>query len=196
MKEDRRIFQEFIQKSSDIKEVWEIAKLFEEERERFKQESLNYETEIKQAKKLLKDFRSQCAIIKKEVAELQAIKDEKTKEIQTLKEDIFKQKIKNNISRLKKEKDDIKNEKKDEILPKPIELIDIYLKDGSIAKAKPTKRVFTDALYKRYRVILKENKSLKEQILEFELENSKLKIELRDFYAEDMLKTKSNSKED
>ncbi|PAF53921.1 hypothetical protein BKH42_03985 [Helicobacter sp. 13S00482-2] len=179
-----------------MKEVWEIAKLFEEERERFKQESLNYETEIKQAKKLLKDFRSQCAIIKKEVAELQAIKDEKTKEIQTLKEDIFKQKIKNNISRLKKEKDDIKNEKKDEILPKPIELIDIYLKDGSIAKAKPTKRVFTDALYKRYRVILKENKSLKEQILEFELENSKLKIELRDFYAEDMLKTKSNSKED
>ncbi|MDO7253827.1 nickel-binding protein Mua [Helicobacter cappadocius] len=196
MKEDRQIFQEFVQKSSEIKETWEIAKLFEEEREKFKQELLNYENEIKQAKKFLKDFRAESSRIKEEIKELEELKLKRIQEIQALREEVFKQKIKKKISKLKVEKDEIQHEKKDEILPKPVEMIDIYLKDGSVAKARPTKKVYTDTLYKKYRVVLKENKSLKDRILEFELENSKLKIELRDFYTEDMLKTNNKSKED
>lgn len=194
MKEDRKIFQDFIQKSSEIKETWEIVQLFEEERQKFKQEFLTYENEIKQAKKLLKELRLQSSKIKEEISEMKELKEKKIKEMQELRQDLFKQKIKKNISKLKFEKDQIQHEKKDEILPKPLETIDIYLKDGTIAKARPTKKVFTDTLYKKYRVILKENKALKDQMLEYELENSKLKIELRDFYTEDMLKANNSPK--
>lgn len=194
MKEDKKIFQDFIQKSSEIRETWEIVQLFEEERAKFKQEFLTYENEIKQAKKLLKELRLQSSKIKEEILTMKELKEKKTKEMQELRQDLFKQKIKKNISKLRLEKDQIQHEKKDEILPKPLEAIDIYLKDGTIAKARPTKKVFTDALYKKYRVILKENKALKDQMLEYELENSKLKIELRDFYTEDMLKANNSSK--
>ncbi|PAF41545.1 hypothetical protein BJI48_08390 [Helicobacter sp. 11S02596-1] len=171
-----------------MKESWELVRLFEDERERFKQEILSYQEEISQAKAKLKKIRQQVEESKNEVQKLEETKQEKIDEIKDIKRHLFEQKIKKNISKLKNEKLQIINEKKEEILPKPLELIEIYLKDGTVAKARPVKRVFTDGLYKKYRVILKENKILKEQILELELENSKLKIELRDFYAEDMLK--------
>lgn len=194
--EDKQIFQDFIEKSSDIKESWEIAQLFEEEREKFKQEIFSYKQDILQAKKTLKKMRLQIADSKDKIEKFEELKNQKISEIEAIKQDLFKQKIKKNISKLNHEKYQMINEKKEEILPKPLETVDIYLKDGSVAKARPAKRIFTDNLYKKYRVILKENKILKEQILEFELENSKLKIELRDFYAEDILKSNRSSKED
>lgn len=190
---ETRIFQDFVEKSSEIKESWEIVRLFEEEREKFRQDLANYEKEINHAKTTLSDIRSKILDLKNEIGILKTKKEEKVAQINLIKQDLFKQKIKKNISNLKHEKYQIVHDKKEEILPKPIETVDIYLKDGSIAKARPVKKVFSDILYKRYRIILRENKSLKEQILGFELENSKLKIEVRDFYTEDILRENEKS---
>ncbi|PAF42326.1 hypothetical protein BKH45_04770 [Helicobacter sp. 11S03491-1] len=177
-----------------MKESWEVARLFEEERERFAQEVLSYKNEIAQAKIALKEIRHKVIKYKNQIKTLEDTKEEKTNEINQIKQEIFKQKIKKNLSKLRSEKHQIIHEKREEILPKPLETIDIYLKDGTIAKARPVKKTFTDTLYKKYRILLKENKMLQEQILDFELENSKLKIELRDFYAEDILKANEYSK--
>ncbi|PAF52872.1 hypothetical protein BKH44_00250 [Helicobacter sp. 13S00477-4] len=173
-----------------MKESWEVFRLFEEEREKFKQEIFSYEQEIFQAKEKLKKIRLRYIKLKNEMNDIEEIKQKKIQEINEIKQYLFKQKIQKNISKLKNEKSNLLGEKKEALLPKPVEMIDIYLKDGSIAKARPVKKIFTDILYKKYRVLLKENKSLKEHILDFELENSKLKIELRDFYTEDMIKAK------
>lgn len=190
---EARIFQEFIEKSSEIKESWEIVRLFETEREKFHQDIIAYEEEINQAKSTLRNIRLKTLDLKDEIEKLNTKKEEKITQINEIKQDLFRHKIKKNISNLKHEKYQIVHEKKEEILPKPIESVDIYLKDGSIAKARPVKKIFSDVLYKKYRIILRENRSLKEQILEFELENSKLKIEVRDFYTEDMLRENEKS---
>lgn len=190
---EARIFQDFIEKSSEIKESWEIARLFEAEREKFRQDIAIYEREINQAKATLRDIRLKTLDLKDEIEKLNAKKEETITQINEINQDLFRHKIKKNISNLKHEKYQIVHEKKEEILPKPIESVDIYLKDGSIAKARPVKKIFSDMLYKKYRIILRENRSLKEQILEFELENSKLKIEVRDFYTEDILRENEKS---
>lgn len=187
---DKAIFEKFIQKSSNIKETWEIVKLFEEERERFKQECSSYENEIVKSKNELKKIRGEIKELKTDILNLEELKSQKQDEIHFINQKLFSSKIKHNIVKIKDEKNRIVTEKKD-ILPKPAETIDIYLKDGSIAKARPVKRLFTDILYKKYRIILKENKSLKDQILNLELEKTKLEIELRDINTEDILKQKN-----
>ncbi|PAF48595.1 hypothetical protein BKH46_00855 [Helicobacter sp. 12S02634-8] len=174
-----------------MKESWELVELFEAERERFKQESQAYKQEIEQSKKTLKDLRAQITQLKAIIKKFEDIQSQKIEAIKQVNQELFKYKIKKNISALHYEKSQLLS-KKDEILPKPLETIDIYLKDGSTAKAKPTKKVFSDTLYRKYRVVLKENKALKDQMLGLELENAKLKIELRDFHTEDILNTQQS----
>ncbi|WP_199769195.1 nickel-binding protein Mua [Helicobacter cynogastricus] len=181
------IFQEFIQKAPDIKEKWEIVRLFEEERQKFQEELQAYENEIAQARSALKTLRSELIEAKNHLKDLEARHQNKKEEIKTLQQELFTHKVQRDLV-LKQKNREERLEQDEELLPQPVSFVEIYLKDRSVAKARPAKRFFGDQLYRKYRVLLRENKALKDRIFELDLENSTLKIELRDIKTKEFLR--------
>ncbi|WP_199766083.1 nickel-binding protein Mua [Helicobacter salomonis] len=183
------IFQEFIQKAPEIKEKWELVRLFEEERQKFQEELQVYENEITQARSALKDLRAQLLEAKTHLKDLQNRHQSKKEEIKAIQQELLTHKVQRDLVLQQKHKQELLDQAEDpELLPQPVDFVEIYLKDRSIAKARPAKRFFGDQLYRKYRVLLRENRALKDRIFELDLENSTLKIELRDIKTKDFLK--------
>ncbi|WP_233709638.1 nickel-binding protein Mua [Helicobacter suis] len=189
------IFQEFIKKAPKMKEHWEVVQLFEEERQKFQEELQAYEDEIKQARGVLRDLRAQVAQIKKKLKDLQVYRQDKEEEIKQIKQELLSHQIQRDLLHLQKDKPEIPDSEQ-EPLPQPVEFVEIYLKDHSIAKARPAKRFFSDQLYRQYRVLLRENRMLKDRVFGLDLENSTLKIELRDLKTQNLLQSKDQEKPD
>ncbi|BDQ28362.1 nickel-binding protein Mua [Helicobacter ailurogastricus] len=188
------IFEEFIKKASEMKESWEVVQLFEEERQKFHEELQAYEEEIENARAVLRDLRAQVMQTKEQIKELQDCQKSKEEEIQEIRQELLSHKIKRDLLQLEKDKPDIP-QSSDEPLPQALEVVEIYLKDRSIARARPAKRYFGDQLYRQYRVLLRENHVLKDRIFGLDLENSTLKIELRDRQTQDKLQAQSKPEE-
>ncbi|WP_205588350.1 nickel-binding protein Mua [Helicobacter vulpis] len=182
------IFQEFIQKAPEIKEKWEVVRLFEEERQKFQEELQVYENEIAQARAVLKDLRAELLEARTHLKELENRQQSKKEEIKVIQQELFSHKVQRDLVAQQKHKQELLDQAQDEeLLPQPVDFVEIYLKDRSVAKARPAKRFFGDQLYRKYRVLLRENRALKDRIFELDLENSTLKIELRDIKTKDFL---------
>ncbi|MFC3847267.1 nickel-binding protein Mua [Helicobacter baculiformis] len=182
------IFQEFIQKAPEIKEKWEVVRLFEEERQKFQEELQVYENEIAQARAVLKDLRAELLEAKNHLKDLETRQQSKKEEIKAIQQELFTHKVQRDLVAKQKNREEILDQEDKELLPQPVSFVEIYLKDRSVARARPAKRFFSDQLYRKYRVLLRENRALKDRIFELDLENSTLKIELRDIKTKDFLK--------
>ncbi|CRF46173.1 nickel-binding protein Mua [Helicobacter heilmannii] len=182
------IFQEFIKKAPEMKESWEVVQLFEEERQKFQEELQAYEEEIENARAVLRDLRAQMVQTKDQIKELQTLQKSKEEEIQEIRQELLSHKIKRDLWQLEKDKPEL--QESNEPLPQALEVVEIYLKDHSIARARPAKRYFADQLYRQYRVLLRENHVLKDRVFGLDLENSTLKIELRDRQTQEKLQAK------
>ncbi|WP_235852186.1 nickel-binding protein Mua [Helicobacter mehlei] len=180
------IFQEFIKKAPMMKEKWEVVQLFEEERQKFQEELRSYEQEIEQARAVLKKLRAEVMETKESLKDLQKRQKDKEQEMQQLKEELLSHRVKRDLLVLEKDKEFLQ-EDSHEPLPQPVSLVEIYLKDRSVAKARPAKRFFGEQLYRKYRVLLRENHMLKDKLFKLDLENSTLKVELRDIKTKDFL---------
>lgn len=163
-----------------IKESWEIAGAIKSKQEALQKELQSYKDEILTQQATLKDLRTQESALKEQIKELESKKRKASEELAKLHDEISVQKI---ITQAKKAKLELQESRK-QILPGSLKSVQIYLKDGSIAKAKPAQKLFGEDVYKKYRVAFKENHTLRNHISELELENKRLQIELRDFYAD------------
>ena len=164
----------------EIKENWEIVGIIAHKKETLQKQLNSYKSDIADSQAILKDLRAKEAELKDTLNELTTKKYEVSEELSRLRDELSVQKVINNAKRAKL---DLQETRK-QILPGALRSVQIYLKDGSIAKAKPAQKIFSEDIYKKYRVELKENHILKTKISELELENKRLNIELRDFYAE------------
>ncbi len=164
----------------DIKEGWEIMSAIKIKSDTFAKEIKSYKDEINALQNQLKTMRKTIKTTQQQLLTLESQKQATTEELQSLQKDFNIKKIQ---AQSKTQHQKIQ-ENRSAILPGALKNVEIYLKDGSITKAKPAQKVFGEDLYKKYRVELKENRVLKNKISELELENKRLEIELRDFYAE------------
>lgn len=169
-----------------MKEGWEVVQLFEEERQRFQEELRSYEQEIEQARAVLKNLRAEVMETKESLKKLEERQKSKEQEMQQIKEELLSHRVKRDLLVLEKDKSFLESDNS-EPLPQPVGFVEIYLKDHSIAKARPAKRFFGEQLYRKYRVLLRENRMLKDKLFKLDLENSTLKIELRDIKTKDFL---------
>lgn len=176
-------FEFFFQQLSEIKEVWEIYQIFENERKKFLEETKEYNAEIQAHQDILRGYRQQIKEIKQELEELRQLKQEEEEALRNLKDKKTKQRIDNMVHALASEKENIKDKKK-QILPNTLKEVQVYTQDNKVQKMKPAQNLYGEELYKKYRVALKESRELKNKIADLELENLQLNIEIRDFYAE------------
>lgn len=187
-------FDLFFQKLVDIKETWEIYKIFENERERFVQEREEYQIEIQKDQEKLRQYRNEIIELKNEIQSLKKQKEVYEKSLELLQEKKIKQRIKNDINKLSQEKNQLK-EKKQEVLPDALLDVEVFLDNGEIKKLKTARRIYDESLFAMYRIALKEGREFRNKIAELELENSQLKIELRDFHTEIVLKERMGKDE-
>lgn len=163
-----------------IKESWELAGVIIDKADSLQKELQSYKDEILSSQATLKDLRAKESALKEQIQELESKKRNASNELAKLNDEISVQKI---INQAKKAKLELQESRK-QILPGSLKSVQIYLKDGSIAKAKPAQKIFSEDVYKKYRVAFKENRTLKIHISSLELENKRLQIELRDFYSD------------
>lgn len=160
---DEAIFERFIHNIEQIHETWQVVEFFESELKRFRDEVGNYESDVSKEQNNLKEIRS-------EYLELQdAIKSAKN-ELESLKErkEQFNENTPDSIDNLRKN------------LPlTPLEKVDIRLKDGIVVKANPASDVYSREIAEMYLKSLWEMKSLKARLLDSDLENAKLRNEIR-----------------
>lgn len=183
--DSKELLKDIIKKSDsisidEIRECWEITGIIDDKRQSLQKEFDSYKKEILASQKKLKELRAQESALKDELKTLESKRGEIKEEIAKLRNDLSVQQAINNS---KKDSIDVQQARKS-ILPGALKSVEIYLKDGSIAKAKPAQKVFGEDVYKKYRVELKENRTLKAELSKIELENKRLNIELRDFYTE------------
>lgn len=157
------IFERFIHNAEQIHETWQIVEFFESELKRFRDEVGNYESDVSKEQNNLKEIRA-------EYLELQdAIKTARN-ELESLKE--RKEKLSENTP------DSI--DKLRENLPlKPLEKVPIRLRDGIVVPANPANDVYGREIAEMYLKSLWEMKSLKARLLDSDLENAKLRNEIR-----------------
>ncbi len=160
---DKAIFERFIHNIDNIRETWQVVEFFETELARFRDEMGNYESDISKEQNNLKDIRA-------EYLELQdAIKTARN-ELESLKErkEQFAETAPDSIDKLR------------ENLPlTPLEKVPIRLKDGIVVPANPANDVYGKEIAEMYLKSLWEMKSLKARLLDSDLENAKLRNEIR-----------------
>lgn len=163
MSDKEAIFERFIHNVEQIHETWQVVEFFEAELKRFRDEVGNYESNITKEQNSLKDIRA-------EYLELQDALKSARNELESLKE--RKEKLSENAP------DSIDNLR--ENLPlTPLEKVDIRLKDGIVVKANPANDVYSREIAEMYLKSLWEMKSLKARLLDSDLENAKLRNEIR-----------------
>lgn len=166
--------------SNKFSETFNALDVIDSSIKKFLNEIENYKNEIIALQNELKNLRLEKQEIKTLVTELESRKLELDSVLDSMKKEIGFKKIINND---KKKKEKLKAQR-ESIIPASLKSVDIYLKDGSIGKAKPAQKIFDEEMYMKYRVSLKENHALKAKNAELELEKKKLEIELRDFYKD------------
>lgn len=176
----RRAENENIQ---DIKDSWDMRGFIGRKKKEIAEEIKSYKQEILTYQDELKGLRKELTEGKNTIEDLESQKQKLQEEITQLTQDLIVEKAKSGAKAEQKKV----LESRQKLLPAALKSVQIYLKDGSVAKAKPAQKLFSEDIYKKYRVELKENHILKTQLSELELENKRLSIELRDFYAELML---------
>lgn len=163
MSDKEAIFERFIHNVEQIHDTWQVVEFFEAELKRFRDEVGNYESNITKEQNSLKDIRA-------EYLELQDALKSARNELESLKE--RKEKLSENAP------DSIDNLR--ENLPlTPLEKVDIRLKDGIVVKANPANDVYSREIAEMYLKSLWEMKSLKARLLDSDLENAKLRNEIR-----------------
>ena len=185
-------FNIFFQKLIDIKESWEIFKLFEAERQKFIKDTNEYRDELEKSQELLAKVRAQIAEGKQELESLHKQIEAQKKSIALLEEKKTKTKIKAQIKTLEEQQENLKASQK-EILPSSLKSIEVFDENGEIKLLKSVRHVYDSEVFNKYRVALKENRILRDKIAEFELSNSQLKIELRDLYSEIAIKEREEN---
>ncbi len=188
MKDFNILFQKLI----DIKESWEVFKLFETERQKFIKDSHEYYSELEKNQELLAKVRAQITESKQELESLHKQIETQQKTIALLEEKKSKAKIKAQIKTLEEKKESLKASQK-EILPSSLKSIEVFDENGEIRLLKSVRHVYDSEVFNKYRVALKENRILRDKIAEFELTNSQLKIELRDLYSEIAIKEREEN---
>ncbi|WP_147277557.1 nickel-binding protein Mua [Helicobacter mustelae] len=171
------------EKINDIKDTWEIYKIFESERQKFKEEEKEYSGEIQSYQEILRDYRQKIKLTKLELEGLQKKIKEEEEALSSLKEKKDQHKILEMMQTLQQQKKQIQ-EKKRKIMPNALKEVKVYNKHGKIAGMQPAENLYGEELYQKYRVALKESRELKNKISDLELENRQLRIEVRDSYAE------------
>lgn len=165
-----KIFDKFIQNADNIRETWQIVEFFEDEFTKFKNEVNDYENNIAKEQEMLRAIRA-------EYLEIQdALKKAKT-DLEQLQEQ--NKNLETNIQ----DADSIDNLRKN-IPIRPLEKVDIRLKDGVVVKANPAKDVYSKEIAQNYVTSLIELKTLKAKLMNSDLENAKLKNEIKDIKAE------------
>lgn len=185
-------FNIFFQKLIDIKESWEIFKLFEAERQKFIKDTNEYRDELEKSQELLAKVRAQITEGKQELESLHKQIEAQKKSIALLEEKKSKAKIKAQIKTLQEQQENLKASQK-EILPSSLKSIEVFDENGEIKLLKSVRHVYDSEVFNKYRVALKENRILRDKIAEFELSNSQLKIELRDLYSEIAIKEREEN---
>ena len=157
------IFERFIHNVENIRETWQIVEFFEAELARFKDEVGDYESNISKEQNSLKEIRA-------EYLELQDSIKSARNELESLKE--RKEKFGENTP------DSIDNLRQNLPLT-PLDKVEIRLKDGIVVKANPAGDVYSKEIAEKYLKSLWELKSLKARLLDSDLENAKLRNEIR-----------------
>ncbi|AFI04276.1 nickel-binding protein Mua [Helicobacter cetorum] len=141
------------------------------------------ELELNAYKKEIADSRETLKKIRLELAHTQKVLQKKMSALENVKQELYKEKCQQETLRLDKK---LPLEIKDDeiVLPCALEEVEVYSKDNTITTAKPIKRLFGEELYLQYRSLLRENKTLKNQLSKKDFEISVLKIELRDMFQE------------
>lgn len=158
------VFMRFIHNVENIRETWQIVEFFENEMQKFKDELNEYEFNISKEQSALKSLRS-------EYLELQEAIKEGKDELESLKN--RGEKIRENAP------DSIDNLRKNLPLT-PLEKVDIRLKDGIVVKANPADDVYSKEIAEKYLKCLWELKSIKAQLIDSDLANTKLRKEIKD----------------
>ena len=136
---------------------------FEAELKRFRDEVGDYESNISKEQNSLKEIRA-------EYLELQNSIKSARNELESLKErkESFAENTPDSIDNLRKN------------LPlTPLDKVEIRLKDGIVVKANPANDVYSKEIAEKYLKSLWELKSLKARLLDSDLENAKLRNEIR-----------------
>lgn len=180
-------FDIFFQKLVDIKESWEIFKVFESERQKFMQDAEEYHNELEKNQEFLAKVRAQITESKNELEALHKQIKSEERSLSALREKKTKTKIKTQIQNLEEKREKLKEDQK-EILPSSLKKIEVFDENGEIKILKSVHRVYDSEVFNRYRIALKENRILRNKVAEFELSNSQLKIELRDLHSEITIK--------
>ncbi|PAF44566.1 nickel-binding protein Mua [Helicobacter sp. 11S02629-2] len=193
--DDQKVFLEFITKLGTIKEAWQIEEIFDKEKLKFlnfldsknaelesKEEELKLVTQdLLEANTLLKDAHSELNLLRIELADLQSkAKLYKTKlEKETLED--------NDVESNTQSKDflDIEYFFKEFA---PLDIVNVHVKNGNIARARIAQKVYGEELYSYYKKGIVKLINLKDKVLELELTNSKLEVELKNLYMEDTYK--------
>lgn len=165
-----KIFDKFIQNADNINETWQIVEFFEDEFKKFKNEVNDYENNIAKEQEMLKTIRA-------EYLEIQdALKNAKIN-LERLQE--TNKALETNIHN----SDSIDNLRKN-IPIRPLEKVAIRLRDGIVVKANPAEKIYSQEVAEKYVTSLRELKTLKAKLMNSDLENAKLKNEIKDIKAE------------
>lgn len=197
--DEQEIFLEFVAKSNDIKEAWQIADIFESKKNEFVQGLKKYESfvekkekeleavqkDIKEANDTLKEVNKELETIKSGLVDMQTkakFYKNKINQGKTIRESILEMQLEGVPD--DKEMQDLLN-----ITPlirefQPLGIVDVHVKDGKVARARVAQKIYSENLYENYKKSSIRLIKLKEKIRELELTNSKLEIELRDYEYE------------
>ena len=159
-----KIFDRFVQNADKINETWQIVEFFENEFEKFKIAVGNYEADILKEQEKLKTLRAQYIAIQDEIKnkelELKHLGDSKNISINDNSIDVSS-----------------------DIQVKPLEKVKIVLKDGVVVKANPAVNVYPQELYEQYAKSLIEVKTLRAKLNNSDLENARLRNEIKEIKA-------------
>lgn len=162
------VFDKFIQNVEEISETWQIVEFFEDEFDKFKHRINDYEDNIIKEQEMLKNIRSEYfeiqTSLKNAKMELEEIQNQ-SKNIEI--------KISDSVDNLRKN-----------IPVRPLEKVDILLKDGISVKANPAFDVYSKEIVEKYVISLRELKALKSKLMDSDLENAKLRNEIKDIKLE------------
>lgn len=162
-----KVFDRFVQNAEKINETWQIVEFFEDEFKRFKAAAGNYEADMLKEQEKLKAIRAEY------VATQDELKNAKL-ELERVKEDSKNIEAVNNSNFASIE--NIRND----IQMKPLEKVSIVLKDGVVVKANPASSVYPQELYEQYTKSLIEVKTLRAKLNNSDLENARLKNEIKE----------------
>ncbi|RDU64801.1 nickel-binding protein Mua [Helicobacter sp. MIT 14-3879] len=165
----KNVFDRFIQNIDNIKETWQIVEFFENEFEKFREEVGNYQSNISKEQENLKKIRNEHLELQESVKKIK-------EELEKLKEEKDKLKDENNL-------DSIDNLRKN-VPIRALQKVDIRLKDGIVVKANPASDVYSKEIVEKYIISLRELKSLKSRLMDSDLENAKLRNEIKDLKQE------------